>query len=94
MQKESHAFMNVVTSYKGFRVIKVTFSGVFVFCFFFFGTGFRMSIIHHSTHEGQGYMMQKESHAFMYVVASYKGFRGGNVTFSGVLGLREGGKGV
>ncbi len=38
--------------------------------------------------------MQKESHAFMYVVESYKGFRLANVTFSGVLGLREGGKGV
>ncbi len=39
-----------------------------------------MSIIHHSTHEGQGYMMQKESHAFMYVVTSYKGFSGIKVT--------------
>ena len=39
-------------------------------------------------------MMQKESHAFMYVVTSYKGFRGIKVTFSGVLGLRKGGKGV
>ena len=39
-------------------------------------------------------MMQKESHAFMYVVTIYKGFRGITVTFSGVLGLREGGKGV
>ena len=39
------------------------------------GTGFRMCILHHSTHEGQGCVVQKESHAFMCIIESRKGFR-------------------